>query len=224
MSDVLVALPAYNEVKHIGKVIDKVKKYSDRIMVVDDGSTDGTASRVHAAGVVVHRFSPNSGYGVTMQRILSLARVLCRPEVLVVLDADGQHDPADIPAMVDAVGKEYDLVIGCRDGRDVPFYRRIGGTILSVATWVLSGVWVRDSQCGFRAYSRRAVEMIKPRETGMAVSSEIIGLAVRAGLKIKEVPIKVQYLEDSSTHNPWRQGFCTLWQIVVMIVRRRLGK
>ena len=79
MSDVLVALPAYNEVKHIGKVIDKVKKYSDRIMVVDDGSTDGTASRVHAAGVVVHRFSPNSGYGVTMQRILSGSKLPCRP-------------------------------------------------------------------------------------------------------------------------------------------------
>jgi hypothetical protein len=89
---------------------------------------------------------------------------------------------------------------------------------------MLSGVWARDSQCGFRAYSRRAVDVLKPQEKGMAVSSEIVALAAWTGLKIKEVPIKVKYLDDSSTHNPWKQGFYTLWRIAVMIMRRRLGR
>ena len=80
------------------------------------------------------------------------------------------------------------------------------------------------SQCGLRAYSQRAVELIRPKENGMAISSEIVALATWAGLKVKEVPIKVRYLDDSSTHNPWKQGFYTLWRILVMIVRRRLGR
>ena len=90
---------------------------------------------------------------------------------------------------------------------------------------MLSGVWVKDSQCGFRAYSKRAVEVIRPRENGMAVSSEIVALVAWNKLRIKEVPIGIRYLEDSSTHNPWKQGFYTLWRIVMMMIARRgLGR
>jgi len=140
------------------------------------------------------------------------------------MDADNQHSPDDIPAMVEAIQDGYDLAIGCRAGSAVPFYRRVGGTTLSVFTYLLSGVWVQDSQCGFRAYSRRAVDAIRPKENGMAVSSEIVALAAWAGLGITEVPISVRYTDDSSTHNPWKQGFYTLWRILVMMVRRRLLK
>lgn len=194
------------------------------MLVVDDGSTDQTTDAARNAGAEVYRFPKNHGYGSAIRAILDISRMTLPSDVLVIMDADNQHDPNDIPKLVDAIESGYDLAIGCRAGKDVPGYRRIGGTVLSVFTWILSGFWVRDSQCGFRAYSRRAVKMIRPKEKGMAVSSEIVALAARTGLKIVEVPISVRYTEDSSTHNPVKQGFYTLWRIVVMIVKRGLRK
>ena len=217
----IIALPAYNEAAHIAPVITGAKEFADEVIVADDGSTDNTKRVAQSAGATVITSSSNHGYGFTIQRILHETRSK-NTDTLIILDADGQHSPTDIPKLVKAIEDGYDLAIGCRAGKDVPFYRRIGGTTLSVFTWMLSGVWVKDSQCGFRAYSPRAVEVIKPKEDGMAVGSEVVGIASRAGLRIKEVPIKVRYLDDSSTHNPWKQGFYTLWRVVVMIARRRL--
>jgi len=217
----IVFLPAYNESAHISSVITESRRFTDSVVVIDDGSTDDTIVVAQSSSAVVLLNNKNCGYGFTIQRILQEARSN-NIVTLVILDADGQHSPADIPRLVEAVEDGYDLVIGCRAGRDVPGYRRIGGTILSVFTFALSGRWVRDSQCGFRAYSYRAVDLIRPKENGMAVSSEIVALAAWASLKIMEVPISVKYLEDSSTHNPVKQGFYTLWRLVVMIARKRL--
>ena len=218
-SGVVVALPAYNEAKYVASIVRKASQYADRVLVLDDGSTDETHWEAMGAGAEVITHPKNKGYGATIQDILSTVRGRDNCDVLVIIDADNQHDPDDIPALVDAVRKGYDLVIGCRASSDIPFYRRIGGTVLSIATWILSGVWVRDSQCGLRAYSPRAVGGIRPKENGMPVGSEVVGIAGRAGLKIKEVPISVKYLDDSSTHNPWKQGFYTLWRIAVMIAK-----
>jgi len=215
-SKVIVALPAYNEEKYIASVVSKTTKYADIVVALDDGSTDDTAWEAMGAGAQVEYHHNNKGYGATIQSILDFARKE-NPDVLVIMDADNQHSPDDIPALVKAIRDGYDLAIGRRASKDVPFYRRAGGTTLSVFTYLLSGFWVRDSQCGFRAYSRRAVELIKPRENGMAVSSEIVALATWSGLRIIEVPISVRYTDDSSTHNPWKQGFYTLWRILVML-------
>jgi len=220
---VIVALPAYNEGKYIATIVGKAIRYADMVVVFDDGSSDDTAWEAIGAGAEIVCHNMNKGYGATIQSILEYARKE-NPDVLVIIDADDQHSPDDIPELVKAIEDGYDLVIGCRAGKDVPVYRRIGGTILSVFTFMLSRVWVRDSQCGFRAYSHRAVDMIRPKENGMAISSEIVALATENGLKVTEVPISVRYTDDSSTHNPWQQGFYTLWRIVVMITRRRLLK
>jgi len=220
---IVVALPAYNEEKYIAGIVSRVAGYADAVLVLDDGSTDDTAQEAMRVGAQVKYHHRNKGYGATIQSILNYARKE-NLDVLVIMDADDQHSPEDIPAMVKAVQDGYDLAIGCRAGKDVPFYRRVGGTTLSVFTYLLSRVWVRDSQCGFRAYSRRAVDAIRPEENGMAVSSEIVALATWEGLRITEVPISVRYTDDSSTHNPIKQGFYTLWRIMVMIGRRRLGR
>jgi len=218
---VIVALPAHNEGKYIAGIVSKVVRYTNTVLVLDDGSSDATAWEAMGAGAQVEYHHRNKGYGATIQSILGYARSE-KPDVLVIMDADNQHSPDDIPALVKAILDGYDLAIGCRAGKDVPFYRRVGGTMLSVLTYLLSGVWVKDSQCGFRAYSRDAVDMIRLKENGMAVSSEIVALAAWGELRITEVPISVKYTDDSSTHNPWKQGFYTLWRILVMIVRRRL--
>ena len=218
---ITVFLPAYNESAHIGGILVDAFQFTNKITVVDDGSTDSTAQIAESLGATVIINGVNQGYGYTIQRILREARSI-GTDISVIIDSDGQHSPSDIPKLVKAIEDGYDLVVGCRAGKDVPGYRRIGGTILSVFTWMLSGVWVRDSQCGFRAYSQKAVELIRPKENGMAISSEIVALANWNGLRIMEVPISVRYTDDSSTHNPVKQGFYTLWRLVVMMARRRL--
>jgi len=220
-SKVIVALPAYNEEKYIAGIVSKAIQHADKVVVLDDGSSDDTAWEAMGAGAEVVYHDGNKGYGATIQSILEYARKE-KSEVLVIIDADDQHFPEDIPALVKAIRDGYDLAIGCRSGKDVPTFRRVGGTVLSVFTWMLSGVWVRDSQCGFRAYSRRAVEVVCPKENGMTVGSEVVGIAGRMGLRITEVPISVRYMADSSTHNPVKQGFYTLWKVLVMIARRLL--
>jgi len=218
MAKILVALPAYNEAPYIGDIVRKIREKFDDVLVLDDGSTDDTACVATEAGATVHTHGSNKGYGATVQSILQVA-VLSDPDVLVVLDADDQHSPEDIPALVKAITDGYDLAIGHRSNKDIPPLRRVGGTVLSIATRLLSGVKIMDSQCGFRAYSRRAVTLIEPEENGMAVSSEIIALAAWNKLHMIEVPISVKYMVDSSTHNPWKQGVYTLWRVVVMLVQ-----
>ncbi|MCK9599023.1 MAG: glycosyltransferase family 2 protein [Sphaerochaeta sp.] len=222
MGKVIVALPAFNEEKHVADVVSRAKRFADVVVVLDDGSTDGTARVARQAGAEVIQHPTNRGYGAAMQDILSSVRG-ADFNVLVTLDSDGQHYPEDIPKLVDAIQGGADLAIGRRDGSAIPFYRRVGGTVLSIFTCILSGVQVKDSQCGFRAYSQKAVELIKPVENGMSVCSEIIGIAGRAGLRIVEVPVDVTYLKDSSTYNPWKQGIYTLWRIIVMLARRGLS-
>jgi len=219
---VIVALPAYNEEKYIADIVHKALKYTDTVVVIDDGSTDGTAWRAVDAGAKLIQHGTNKGYGSAIQSILVQARYT-NFDALVIIDADTQHDTADIPALVQAIHDGYDLAIGFRKGSDVPAYRRLGGTVLSIFTSILSTVYVKDSQCGFRAYSKKAVELINPKETGMAISSEIISEATKHELRIVEIPIAVRYTADSSTHNPIKQGFYTLWRVLVLIWRRRLG-
>jgi len=187
---VIVALPAYNEEKYIAGIVSRAARYADTVTVLDDGSTDDTAWEAMGAGAQIEYHNVNKGYGATIQSILEYARKE-NPDVLVIIDADNQHSPDDIPALVKTIRDGYDLAIGRRTGKDVPFYRRVGGTTLSVFTYLLSGIWVKDSQCGFRAYSRRAVELIRLKEDGMAVSSEIISEATKSKLEITEVPISV---------------------------------
>ncbi len=216
---IIVALPAYNESRYIAKIIKEVKKYADEVLVVDDGSTDGTARIAEKAGAIVFSFDSNMGYGLAIQRILSEARARTF-DALVIMDADIQHYSSDVPFLVNPILNGCDLVIGKRNRKDIPLYRYVGGKVLSIFTRVLSGVNVKDSQSGFRAYSPNAVEKLKPREKGMAISSEVVSLAAKNELKIIEVPISINYTKDSSTHNPVAQGFYTLYRIMAMIARR----
>ncbi len=219
---ILVAMPAYNEQKYIGSLVLKARQYGDEILVVDDGSTDDTSEIATLAGATVIRHEENKGYGATIQSILEQAKKTA-PDVLVLLDADSQHSPEDIPALVEAVLNGSDIVIGSRELQrsNIPAYRRFGQKVLLHLTHLISKKRLSDSESGFRAFSRNAVAALDLREQGMAVSAETVAIAADKGLKITEVPISIEYTRDGSTLNPVRHGLSVLSGLISMISERR---
>ena len=192
---IVACIPAYNEELTIAKVVLRARRHVDRVIVCDDGSSDMTAEIAEACGAEVIRHERNMGKGAAMQSLFRRAREV-GADIMVTLDADGQHDPDEIPVLVNTmIEMGADVVIGSRFlSREtvsrVPAYRRVGNMILNVVTSVSD---VMDTQSGFRAYSRRAVEGIQPTEMGFAVDSEILYKASELGFKIVEVPVGVEY-------------------------------
>jgi len=219
---IIVGMPAYNEEKYIGSIVLQAQQYADEVVVVDDGSTDRTSKIAKLAGATVVRHVENKGYGSAIQSILAKAKKE-NADVLVVLDADAQHNPEEIPSLIKAISEGFDVVIGSREmHRDaIPPLRRMGQRVLSRLTYIVSRKKLSDTESGFRAYSRKAIAELELKEKGMAVSSEIVSTATRKGLKVTEVPISVIYTKDGSTMNPLRHGFGVLHRIVVMISERR---
>ena len=219
---IIVGMPAYNEEKYIGSVILKARQYADEVIVIDDGSSDGTAKVAKLAGATVVQHKENKGYGAAIQSILAQARAR-NPDILVLLDADSQHDPAEISSLTKAISEGYDLAVGSRKLRrqDIPAYRQIGQKVISYFTRILSGSRLSDTESGFRAFSRKAIAVLEPKEKGMAVSAETISQATAKGLKIAEVPISAIYTKDGSTLNPVKHGLGVLNRVLVLISERR---
>ena len=220
---VIAAIPAYNEERYVGSVVLKARKYVNEVIVFDDGSTDGTAEIARLAGATVLRQESNYGKGTAIRGILSEMRNH-PPDVLIFLDADGQHNPEESPRLVNAIQQGYDLVVGSRkaEKKRTPFYRRIGQGVLSFGAGVAAkGRKVIDTESGFRALSRKVIQEIDLTENGFAVETEMIVKATEKGLKITEVPISAIYVEDGSTQNPFRHGLGVLNSIVSMISERR---
>ena len=219
---IIAALPAYNEEKYIGTVVLKARQHVAEVIVVDDGSTDGTAHIAELAGATVVRHGTNKGYGAAIQSILTEAKKRA-PDVLVLFDADAQHDPSDIPAAVKPILEGYDLVVGSRKQQkgNVPLYRHFGQKILSYASRFLSKTNLVDSESGFRVFSARAITELELRQNGMAVSAETIAEAAEKGLRITDIPISVTYTKDGSTLNPIAHGLGNLNWLITAISERR---
>lgn len=219
---IIVGMPAYNEEKYIGSVILQARQFADEVVVVDDGSSDHTAQVARLAGATVIQHERNSGYGATVQTVLAEAKKR-NPDVLVLLDADGQHNPEEISSLVNAIYDGSDVAIGSRKKKseDIPAYRKFGQNIISYFTRVLSRSTLADTESGFRAFSRKAINVLEPKERGMAISAETISEATAKGLKIAEVPISAIYTRDGSTLNPIKHGVGVLNRVLVMISERR---
>ena len=219
----IAAIPAFNEEKYIGTVVLKTRQYVDEVIVVDDGSTDCTSSVASLAGATVIRHDKNEGKGVAIQNAMAEARKK-NPDALVLLDADLQHNPDEIPVLLKPVTHDgFDIAIGSRQQQrsNIPRYRRIGQRVLSFSTRVLSKEKVIDSESGFRALSPRALAELKLRQKGFAIETEMISAANERGLKITEVPISAIYTGDTSTLNPIRHGVGVLTSTINMISERR---
>jgi glycosyltransferase involved in cell wall biosynthesis len=219
--DVIVAaIPAYNEEKTIAKVILLAQSHVDKIIVCDDGSADLTADIARRMGAVVIQHRKNLGYGAAIQSLFDKARIL-EADIMLTLDADGQHNPKEIPKLIEPIqdGKA-DIVIGSRflegTNKEIPRYRRLGIKLITkMSNGTLEGK-ISDAQSGFRAYNRKAVQNLKLQENGMGISAEILVKAGRQNLKVTEVPIGISYKGiQTSTHNPLRHG----WNVIAAILR-----
>jgi len=202
---IIACIPAYNEEKTIAKVILKAKKYVDKVIVCDDGSTDMTAEIAQALGAELIKHERNTGYGAAIGSLFRRAREY-NPDIIITLDGDGQHNPDDIPKLIEPIVKgEADIVIGSRfltKEDETPTYRKTGIKIINMITRTKNNK-LTDTQSGYRAYSKRAIQLIQPAEMGMGVSTEILLKAEHNNLKIKEEPVKIQYkVEKPSTINP----------------------
>lgn len=216
---IIAAMPAYNEEKFIGKTVVGCKPYVDEVIVINDGSTDATAMIATACGATVVYHEQNMGYGASIRTCFETAKNM-QVTAMVILDADGQHDPLDIQQVLQPVlNNEADVCIGSRFLKNhtvkIPLYRKIGMKVLDFATNQGGDTKITDTQSGFRAYSANAIDKIKIENTGMAAGSEILLQIKDQGLKIKEVPITCRYdIEDTSTHNPLVHGMKVLASII----------
>lgn len=214
---VIVGIPAYNEERTIAKIVLKSLKFADTVLVVDDGSHDDTALIAEGTGATVIQHERNLGKGAAIRDCLEWAKK-SRADVLVTIDADGQHDPTQIPMLLEVLrDAKADVVIGSRISKpeDMSQYRWIGGRVLDSVTRVKVGNRIVDAQSGFRAYSRTAVERLVAAEYGMGVDTEVIRRARDAGMKIIEVPVAMKYSGlDTSSHNSLIHGLDVIFSAV----------
>ena len=206
---ITVGIPAYNEEKNIAKIIVKLKKTVDQILVCDDGSTDSTCAIAESLGVTVIKHQKNSGYGMAIRSIFLKAREI-NADVLVTIDADGQHKIEDISKIIKPiVDGQADISIGSRflaEDDNTPSYRKLGVKIITKVTNSSLSEKVTDAQSGFRAYNNKVLQSLTPSDSGMGISTEILIKSSNLGLKIAEVPTVIQYEGDTSTQNPVSHG------------------
>ncbi len=216
---IYIVIPAYNEEKIITSVIAEIKSAGyNNIILVDDGSNDQTFAIAQKTNINVFRHKINRGKGAATKTGIEAAKLL-GADIIITMDADGQHNPADIANLITPLKKGYDVVLGTRlkDPRGMPLHKIIANKIGNFFTWYLYGLWVTDSQSGFRAYSRRAVELINTQTDRYEYDSEVIHEIYIYKLKFTEVPITVRYTEYSMgkiQKQSFTNGLKTLYKMV----------
>jgi len=214
----MVLVPAYNAADSIGQVVREVKAISPRlaVLVVDDGSTDGTAIRAEEAGAAVIKHPDNLGKGAALRT--GFAEFLNgNSRAVITLDADGQHSPSEIPKLIASwLGTDADIVIGTRkrDFRTMPLVRIFTNT---VSTWLVSlssGRRIPDSQSGYRLLTRRVIESVTTKSDGYGAESEILIKAAARGFAIAGAPVSTIYQDEKSHIHPLKQPLLFLGLIV----------
>ena len=236
-SDVVIGIPAYNEADTVGGVVRAARESAADVLVVDDGSDDRTATVADEAGATVLQHEENRGYGAALGTLFSAAHDH-GVDHLVVVDADGQHDPTDALDLVDAQrSSDGDIVIGSRfvDGAqtDMPLYRRFGLGVINGLTGAAlrlgySSERVADTQSGFRAYNADAIELLACRadlSDGMDASLDILFHAADEDYSFAEAPVDVTYdVAEANTHNPVVHGTVLVSNIFGRVLSDRPGR
>ncbi len=218
---IFVVVPAYNEEQTIGEVVRSLRPYADRVFVVDDGSSDRSGVIASEAGAYVITHVMNRGLGAALGT--GIGEAFRRgADAVVTFDADGQHRAEDVPRMVAPIEDgTADVVIGCRtdDRSRMPVKRRFANWCGNALTYVLFGIWVKDSQSGLRAFSRHAGDRMELKCDRMEVSSEIVKEIRRNGFALAEIPIVPIYTEYSLSKG---QGFIVGLKTAGKLLIRRI--
>jgi hypothetical protein len=226
---VVVGIPAFNEEHSIARVVLESLRFADAVVVCDDGSSDMTGEIAERLGAEVIKHEHNLGYGAAIRSLFERAREL-GADVLVTIDADGQHDPKEIPNVVKPITKGVaDVVIGSRfidahGTAEMPTYRRFGARLITKLANGSSKNSVSDAQSGFRAYNKEAVERLSVVEAGMGASVEILLEASKHDLKICEIPSSCKYSTGdvaTSAENPVTHGLSVVMSIIRLITEER---
>ena len=224
---VVAGIPAFNEERTIAKLVLDAQKHVDVVLVCDDGSTDCTAEIAKRMGADVIRHEKNLGYGAATKSLLTMAREL-NADVLVTFDGDGQHDPNQIPRLIEPIlENKADVVLGSRflngQKNGVPRYRSLGIKVISKLSGAASNHKLHDAQCGFRVFGRRAISELRLVENGMGASVELVMKAEKQGLTVTEVSTECKYkdLQRTSTQNSVGHGASVLMSIVRLVVEER---
>jgi glycosyltransferase involved in cell wall biosynthesis len=214
---IIAGIPAYNEEQFIADVVRKAREFVDEVIVVDDGSTDKTARIAKTSGAVVISHKVRRGAGGATRSCFEAAKAR-GANVLVTLDGDAQHKPAEIAKLVAPIlSGEVDLVIGSRflGGQgNMPRYRQLG---IKVITWLFnfgSRVKVSDAQSCFRAYGEKALHSLSATEEGFGFSVELLVQARHKGFALAEVPIRCLYHPASHSANPVIHGIGVVLTVV----------
>ncbi|VVA43499.1 Glycosyltransferase family 2 protein [Candidatus Roizmanbacteria bacterium] len=194
-NSVLILLPVFNESQVIYSVIKSIQREEwKNILVVDDGSTDDTYQKAKESGAIILRHVINRGKGAAIKTGLEAAKKM-GSEIVVTLDSDGQHNPKDIKKMVKQIKKGSDVVLGIRDfrKRNIPRYKVFLNYLGNILTWMFYGLWVSDSQSGFRVYNKKAFSLIRINNDRYEFETEIVREIVRNNLKWTEKIVDVRY-------------------------------
>ena len=192
---IFAVIPAYNEEKDISSIVRKTKKYVSNVVVVDDGSKDKTKEMSEKADAVVLRHVVNLGKGAALKTGCDYA-VKKGAKFIVVLDADAQHNPRDIPRFIEKL-KKNEIVFSYRKASSkMPLVLRFGNWFISAVVGILYKVRLNDTQCGFRAFSKEAYNKIRWNATDYSMESEMISRAGKQRLKYVQIPIQTIYSDN----------------------------
>lgn len=225
----LTALPVYNEAAHVDSVLDEVLRYSPEVLVVDDGSTDGTSQLLERrSDVKLLKHPTNRGYGAALISAFQYAQEQ-KYDVLVTIDCDGQHEPQRIPQFV-AASAEADIVSGSRylaqfEGDSAPpaERRRINEQITAELNRRLC-LNLTDAFCGFKAYRVSALRELEIGEPGYAMPLEVWVQIAAAGLKVIELPVPLIYLDEKRSFGGALDDGSTRLQYYHLVLDRCLAK
>ncbi len=196
---VFIVIPAYNEAPRIEDVVTRVKPMTQEVIVVDDGSEDNTAELARRAGATVFRTPSNHGLGHAT-RIGILLAYNKGADYVLTMDADGQHLPEEAPILLSARSK-VDIVFGCRDTQRMPFLRRVLNSGTKLIVRLITGMEVNDPLCGFRVYSRNAIEQLELRHDGHPFIPGVAINALLLRLPTLEVKVSTVYVDKSPTYH-----------------------
>jgi len=219
----IAVIPCLNEAKHIAGVVKETRKHVDMVLVSDGRSTDGTPQLAREAGAKVIVADANAviGYGACIRRGLRWVLQHKKPDIVVLLDGDYQHDPAEISQLVGPIRKNRtDIVIGCRLDGNMPSYRRFGNKVLTMLCNTGARFRPPDAVSGYWAFKAEAIPKLDSQKWGLAVEMLIKSRA--NGWRMASIPVRAIYHDDygdNSTLPPVKLALLILWSIVKWRVR-----